>query len=175
MAQELIPTSIQEEISIDYFDLFFTKGWDVSDGDYIKLVEDSFGTNGKFPFARNFPNTEKGRNDQEIWLASFDKQVDALFQFVFSRSIPFTGWKWSRGGGMMGFLNDIARTRCGVSGSLDSWNPMDIVAVQSNMEKIIQNEIEKDVIRGVDKDINKDILNGIMIKYIKSKDLLPIS
>ena len=77
MAQELIPTSIQEEISIDYFDLFFTKGWDVSDGDYIKLVEDSFGPNGKFPFVNNFPNTEKGRNDQEIWLASFDKQGDA--------------------------------------------------------------------------------------------------
>ncbi len=174
MAQELIPTSVQEEISIDYFDLFFTKGWNVSDGDYIKLVEDSFGPNGKFPFVNNFPNTEKGRNDQEIWLASFDKQVNALFQFVFSRSIPFTGWEWSRGGGMMGFLNGIAKTRCGVK-QLDSWNPMDIVAVQSSMEQTIKDEIEKDVIRGVDKDINKDILNGIMIKYIKGLALLPIS
>ena len=175
MAQELIPTSIQEEITIDYFDLFLQKRFDVSDREYLELVEDSFGTGGKFPFAGNFPNTEKGRNDQEIWLASFDKQVDALFQFVFSRSIPLGGWKWSRGGGMMKFLNDMAKNRCGVSGSLDSWNPMDIVAVQTSMEQTIMEEIEKDVIRGVDKDINKDLLNGIMVKYIKSKALLPIS
>ena len=34
---------------------------------------------------------------------------------MISRNIPSSGWKWSRGTGMMGFLNDIASQRCGVS------------------------------------------------------------
>ena len=92
-----------------------------------------------------------------------------------SRRISTSGWVWSRGHGMMGFLNEIARDRCGVTGSADSWNPMDIVAVQISKEGKIKEEIERDVIKGVDAQINKDLLNGIMIKYIKSKDLMPIS
>jgi len=172
---EQIPTAIQEELSIDYFDLFTKNGWDVSDQSYRKLLVDSFGRNGKFPFARNFPNTQKGQKDKETWRASFDKQTLALQTFMMSRKFSNAGWVWSRGDGMMGFLNNIATSRCGVSGSLDSWNPMDIVAVQSSMEQNIKDEIEKYVVKGSDKDINKDILNGIMIKYIKGLALLPIS
>ena len=172
---EQIPTAIQEELSIDYFSLFTQSNWDVSDQKYRKLLVDSFGKNGIFPFATNFPNTEKGQKDKETWRASFDKQTLALQTYMMTRKFPTTGWVWSRGGGMMGFLNNIATTRCGVSGSLDSWNPMDIVAVQSTMEKVIKDEIEKYVVKGSDKDINKDILNGIMIKYIKGLALLPIS
>ena len=172
---EQIPTAIQEEISIDYFDLFTKNGWDVSDRKYRQLLVDSFGRNGKFPFADNFPETPKGQKDKETWRSSFDKQTLALQTYMMTRKFPNNGWVWSRGGGMMGFLNNIAMTRCGVSGSLDSWNPMDVVAVQSSMEKTIKDEIEKDVIKGVDTDINKDLLNGIMIKYIKGLTLLPIS
>jgi len=172
---EQIPTNIQEQLSIDYFDLFTKSGWVVSDQKYRKLLVDSFGRNGLFPFATNFPRTEKGRKDKETWRASFDKQTLALQNYMALRRFPNSGWVWSRGDGMMGFLNNIAMTRCGVSGSLDSWNPMDIVAVQSSMEQTIKDEIEKDVIDGVDKDINKDLLNGIMIKYIKGLALLPIS
>lgn len=172
---EQIPTAIQEELSIDYFSLFIESNWNVSDQKYRKLLVDSFGRNGKFPFYRNFPTTEKGQKDKETWRSSFDKQTLALQTYMMTRKFPNSDWKWSRGDGMMGFLNNIATTRCGVSGSLDSWNPMDIVAVQSSMEQTIKDEIEKDVIDGVDKDINKDLLNGIMIKYIKGLALLPIS
>ena len=172
---EQIPTNIQEQLSIDYFDLFTKSGWVVSDQKYRKLLVDSFGRNGIFPFATNFPRNAKGQKDKETWRASFDKQTLALQNYMTLRRFPNSGWKWSRGDGMMGFLNNIATTRCGVSGSLDSWNPMDIVAVQSSMEQTIKNEIERDVIDGVDKDINKDLLNGIMIKYIKALTLLPIS
>ena len=94
---------------------------------------------------------------------------------MISRDFPFSGWKWSRGNGMMGFLNNVASRKCGVSGSLDSWNPMDIVAVKTNKEQTIKDEIDRDIIKGVKASINKDLLNGIMIKYIKSKDLMPIS
>jgi len=172
---EQIPTAIQEQLSIDFFDLFTKNGWNVSNRQYRQLLLDSFSKNGLFPFAANFPNTEKGRKDKETWRSSFDKQTLALQTYMMTRRFPNTGWVWSRGAGMMGFLNNIAMTRCGVSGSLDSWNPMDIVAVQSSVEQTIKDEIEKDVIMGVDKDINKDILNGIMIKYIKGLALLPIS
>ena len=171
---EQIPTNFQEQFSIDYFDLFLKNNWDVNDRKYGQLLESCFGRNGAFPFSTNFPNTEKGRKDQEVWRASFDKQVLALQQYMNSRRFSSSGWIWSRGDGMMGFLNSIAMQRCGVS-TLDSWNPMDIVGVQLSMQQTIKNEIENDVINGVDKEINKELLNGIMIKYIKSKDLLPIS
>ena len=172
---EQIPTALQEEFSLDFFDLFLKNNWDVNDRQYRELLVNCFGRHGKFPFATNFPNTPKGLKDKEEWRSNFDKQVLALQQYMFSRNVPSAGWKWSRGTGMMGFLNDVASKKCGVSGSLDSWNPMDIVAVKTNKEQTIKDEIDRDIIRGVDKDINKDLLNGIMIKYIKSKDLMPIS
>ena len=172
---EQIPTSIQEQLSIDFFDLFTKNRWNVSDRKYRQLLVNSFGRNGLFPFSTNFPKSAKGQKDKETWRASFDKQTLALQTYMMTRKFPNNGWVWSRGDGMMGFLNGIATNRCGVSGSLDSWNPMDIVAVQSSMEQTIKDEIERDVIDGVDKDINKDLLNGIMIKYIKSLALLPIS
>ena len=171
---EQIPTSIQEQLSIDFFELFTNNGWDVSDRQYRQLLVDSFGKSGTFSFATNFPRTEKGQKDKETWRASFDKQTLALQNYMTLRKFPTTGWVWSRGDGMMGFLNNIASSRCGVK-QLDSWNPMDIVAVQTSKEQKIRDEIDKDIIMGVDKDINKELLNGIMLKYIISKDLLPIS
>ena len=175
---ELIPTRIQEELSIDYFKTFLDNNWDVSDRKYRKLLVDSWGKGGKFPLP-NFGNTDKDIKDREEWRSSYDKQVLALQQFMISRKFPFSGWKWSRGGGMMGFLNEIASDRCGAGGSLDTWNPMDIVAVQINKEDEIKKKINRTIVEGVTtkelKQANKELLNGIMIEYIKSKDLLPIS
>ncbi len=171
---EQIPTALQEEFSLDFFDLFLKNNWNVSDRQYRELLVRSFGRHGKFPFATNFPNTSTGLRNKEEWRSSFEKQCLGLQQYMISHDVPSAGWKWSRGTGMMGFLNSIASQRCGVS-TLDTWNPMDIVAVKSSKENIIVDEIEKDVINGVDEDINKDLLNGIMIKYVKSKDLMPIS
>ena len=135
---EQIPTAIQEQLSIDFFDLFTKNRWNVSDRKYRQLLVNSFGRNGVFPFATNFPSSAKGQKDKETWRASFDKQTLALQNYMTLRRFPTNGWVWSRGDGMMGFLNNIATSRCGVSGSLDSWNPMDIVAVQSSMEQTIK-------------------------------------
>ncbi len=164
MAQEIIPTNIQEEISIDYFDLLLKSNFDISDSKFRKLILDTWGRGGRFPPDR-FPNmnTEKGRHERLVWIDSFDKQMNGLIQFFISRGWrTFSGWKWSRGDGMMGFINDIARQRCGVK-QLDSWNPMDIVAVQVSMEKAIKDEIDSLILPTVADDINKDLLNGIMI------------
>ena len=108
---ELIPTAIQEELSIDYFKTFLDNNWDVSDTKYQKLLSDSWGAGGKFPFS-NFGRTDSDIRKGHEWRSSYDKQVLALQQFMISRDFPFSGWKWSRSDGMMGFLNSIAMHRC---------------------------------------------------------------
>ena len=173
---ELIPTNIQEEISIEYFSLLLDSNLNISKSDYNELLLDVWGEGGKFPISK-FPNldTERGRNERLIWLESYDMQLNAFTNFLNSKGYTkYTGWDWSRGDGMMGFLNNIASSRCGVK-QLDSWNPMDIVAVQTSKEQKIRDEIDEIVLKGVDKDTNKELLNGIMLKYINSKDLIPIS
>ena len=167
MADDL--TTPQEEISRDWFQLFMDNNWDPSTKDYRNLLISSLGKNGKFP-VRNL--TPKRRRD---WVTNFDKQILALQQYVIPRNIPTSGWVWYRGDGIMGFLNDIAQQRCGVSGSLDSWNPMDIVGVKSAKEKEIEDRIKQDVINGVDESTNRSLLNGIMIEYIQKKELMPVS
>ena len=52
-----IPTSIQEEISAEYFDVFLSNNWDVSDQKYRKLLSDCFGKNGKFGKATEVMST----------------------------------------------------------------------------------------------------------------------
>jgi len=173
---EQIPTAIQEEISAEYFKVFLSNNWDVSERAYRKLLSDCWDKNGMYPLATSstMPATPKGLRDRQEWKDSFEKQCLGLQQYMFSREVPSSGWKWSRGDGMMGFLNDIAQDRCGVS-TLDSWNPMDIVAVQSSKETAMKARINRDIIKSVDNDINRELLNGIMIEYVKSKDLMPIS
>ena len=174
--RELIPTKIQEEISLEYFSLLLDSNLNISKSDYNELLLDMWGKGGKFPISK-FPNldTEKGRYERLVWLESYDMQLDAFTNFLNKKGYTkYTGWDWSRGDGMMGFLNNIASSRCGVKQE-DSWNPMDIVAVQTSKEQKIRDEIDEIVLKTVDKDVNKELLNGIMLKYINSKDLIPIS
>ena len=72
---EQIPTALQEEFSLDFFDLFLKNNWDVNDRQYRELLVSCFGKHGKFPFATNFPNTPKGLKDKEEWRSNFDKQT----------------------------------------------------------------------------------------------------
>ena len=87
------------------------------------------------------------------------------------------GWVWSRGNGMMGYLNQIALERCGVS-TLDNWNPMDIVGVQGGQESIIKQTCEAMIVRPTTEEqkvANRGILNDIMVENIYNNKLLPIS
>ena len=162
-------TTQQEDVSKKFFEVFLNNNWDPSDQVYEELLSTCFGKSGIFSLEGLKPKVAAD------WRSSYDKQILALQQYMLPRNISTSGWVWSRGDGMMGFLNGIAKGRCGVSGSLDSWNPMDIVGVTSNKEAEIKAKIKRDVIKGVDKDINKDLLNGIMIEYIQKKALMPIS
>lgn len=165
MADDL--TSKQETVSAKFFNAFINNGWDPSDSEYEKLLSDCFGKTGIYPLSNSKKDIE--------WRDNFDKQVLALQQYAISRSINTTGWIWSRGDGMMEFLNTAAKDKCGISGSLDSWNPMDVVGVLKSSEQKIKKEINTELIKGVDADINRDLLNSIMIKYIRSGELMPVS
>ena len=165
MADDL--TTKQENVSAKFFQTFLDNNWDPSDKKYADLLSDCFGSAGIMPLGNSKVDID--------WRNNFDKQVLALQQYMISRNISASGWKFSRGDGMMGFLNGIAQSRCGVRGSLDSWNPMDVVGVKSSAEQRLRSQIESDVIRGVDPDTNKELLNGIMIEAILKKELMPIS
>ena len=95
---------------------------------------------------------------------------------MISRSIPTSGWVWSRdqANGMMNFLNNIAQKKGGVTGSLDSWNPMDVVAVKKSEEVKIKKRITEMCDTG-DKLLNLNNLNALMEEYIRDKKLMPIS
>ena len=126
------------------------------------------------------------RNGQPIntpfaraWRQNFYSQLEALGMFMSSYGVHNkNGWQWSRGNGMMGFLNSIALQRCGVS-TLDNWNPMDIVGVQASADSIIRQTCEAMIIpnpqTAAQKETNKGILNEIMIEMIEENKLMPIS
>ena len=72
--RELIPTKIQEEISLEYFSLLLDSNVNISKSDYNELLLDMWGKKGKFPTTK-FPNldTEKGRFERLVWLDSFEE------------------------------------------------------------------------------------------------------
>lgn len=165
MADDL--TTRQETVSAKFFQVFLDNNWDPSDKKYADLLSDCFGSTGIFPLGNSKTDID--------WRNNFDKQVLALQQYMISKSIPATGWTFSRGDGMMKFLNDMVQQRCGHTGSLDSWNPMDVVGVKKTAEQRLKKQIENDLIRGVDPATNKELLNGIMVEAILKKELMPIS
>ena len=124
-------TAKQEDCSILFFKEHCDKRFNLNDKQYSDLDKKAFGKGGVYPQAN------------AIWRRSYDEQVLGLQQYMISRSIPTTGWVWSRDqpNGMMNFLNRIAQQKGGVTGSLDSWNPMDVVAVKKSAEAKIKKRI----------------------------------
>ena len=93
-----------------------------------------------------------------------------------------TGYNYSRDTGIMPFLEQIAKTYCGVEGgsrifaTKDTWNPMDIVMVKKSQESSIMRTIQELVtIEGMTERGNLTLLNSIMYESLKSKDMIPIS
>ena len=70
-------------------------------------------------------------------------------------------------------MNKIAQQKGGVTGSLDSWNPMDVVAVKKSEAKIKKRIME--MCDTGDKLLNLNNLNALMEEYIRDKKLMPIS
>ena len=157
-------TAKQEDCSILFFKEHCDKKFKLSDKQYSELDKKAFGKSGVYPQA----NAE--------WRRSYDEQVLGLMNYMISRGIPTTGWSWSRdqASGMMNFLNKTAQQKGGITGSLDSWNPMDVVAVKKSEEAKIKKRITEMCDTG-DKLLNLNTLNSLMEEYIRDKKLMPIS
>ena len=157
-------TAKQEDCSILFFKEHCDKKFNLNDKQYAELDKKAFGKSGVYPQAN------------AIWRRSYDEQVIGLMNYMISRGISTTGWSWSRdqANGMMNFLNKIAQQKGGVTGSLDSWNPMDVVAVKKSEEVKIKKRITEMCDTG-DKLLNLNNLNVLMEEYIRDKKLMPIS
>jgi len=157
-------TEKQEDCSKLFFKEHCDRRFNLTDAQYSKLDQDAFGSGGVYPEAN------------AVWRRSYDQQVLGLQQYMAAYSIPTNGWVWSRAesNGMFNFLNNIARTKGGVTGSLDSWNPMDICAVKGSEERKIKDRINEMCDTG-DPSLNLRNLNALMEEYIREKVLMPIS
>ena len=157
-------TAKQEDCSILFFKEHCDKKFNLNDKQYAELDKKAFGKSGVYPQAN------------AVWRRSYDEQVIGLMNYMISRGITTTGWSWSRdqANGMMNFSNKIAQQKGGVTGSLDSWNPMDVVAVKKSDDAKIKKRITEMCDTG-DKLLNLKNLNALMEEYIREKKLMPIS
>ena len=67
----------------------------------------------------------------QSWRRTYRKQAEAVKNYIGTHK----GYEYSRDEGIMPFIEDIAKTYCGVSVK-DRWNPMDIVMVKKKMKKM---------------------------------------
>lgn len=157
-------TAKQEDCSILFFDEHCKRRFNLSDKQYAELDQRAFGKGGVYPQAN------------AIWRRSYNEQILGLQQYMISYGLTTSGWVWSRdqSSGMMNFLNSIAQRKGGVTGSLDSWNPMDVVAVKKSDENKMRKRISEMCDTG-DKGLNLRNLNALMEEYIRNKTLMPIS
>ena len=124
---------------------------------------------GREPLANEMFKISEGYNNE--WKETYRKQVDAVKKYIGSRK----GYEYSRDKGIMPFIENIAKTDCGVVVK-DRWDPMDIVMVKKNMKKTVEGTIkELTNMKGMSKESNLLILNAYMREALKDKILIGIS
>ena len=105
------------------------------------------------------------------WKITYRKQVAAVKSFIGSQK----GYEYSRDKGIMPYIENIAKTDCGVSVK-DRWDPMDIVMVKKSMKKTVEGTIrELTNMEGMTKESNLLILNAYMREALRDKILIGIS
>lgn len=112
------------------------------------------------------------------WMQTFEEQAKVLKTYLGSNK----GYNYSRNKGIMSFLENVAKTHCGVEGgsrifaTKDTWNPMDIVMVKRSDETAIKKVINEIMsIDGLTEKGKLGLLNAVMYEALKSKQLIPIS
>ncbi len=124
---------------------------------------------GKEPSATEMFKVYDGYNSE--WKETYRKQVDAVKRYIGSQK----GYEYSRDDGTMPYIEDIAKTDCGVSVK-DRWNPMDIIMVKKNKKSVIEGTIrELTNIDGMNKPANLILLNAYMREALEDKVLIGIS
>ena len=105
------------------------------------------------------------------WKETYRKQAIALKKFLGSTK----GYEYSRDYGIMPYIENIAKTECGVSVK-DRWNPMDIVLVKKSLKKVVEGTIREITnIDGMTKDAKLGLLNAYMRETLKQKVLIGVS
>ncbi len=105
------------------------------------------------------------------WRDTYEKQTVALKGFLKNQK----GYIYSRDHGIMPFIENIAKKECGVSVK-DRWNPMDIILVKKNMEKVVEGTIkELTNIPGMSSDQKLEILNAYMREALHDRVLVGVS
>ena len=124
---------------------------------------------GKEPSAKEMLKVYDGYNIG--WKITYRKQVDAVKSFIGSQK----GYEYSRDKGIMPYIENIAKSDCGVSVK-DRWDPMDIVMVKRNMKRVVEETIrELTNMEGMSKESNLLILNAYMREALRDKILIGIS
>ena len=107
----------------------------------------------------------------QSWRRTYRKQAAAVKGYIGSQK----GYIYSRDSGIMPYIENIAKTDCGVSVK-DRWNPMDIVMVKKDMKNVVEGTIrELTNIDGMNKPANLILLNAYMREALRDKILIGIS
>ena len=105
------------------------------------------------------------------WKETYKKQAAAVKGYIKGQK----GYIYSRDDGIMPYIENIAKTDCGVSVK-DRWNPMDIVMVKKGMKDVVEGTIrELTNIDGMNKPANLILLNAYMREALEDKILIGIS
>ena len=124
---------------------------------------------GVEPSAKEMLKVYDGYNLQ--WKITYRKQVDAVKSYIGAQK----GYEYSRDSGTMPYIENIAKSDCGVSVK-DRWNPMDIVMVKKSLERVVEGTIrELTNIDGMNKPANLILLNAYMREALEEKVLIGIS
>ena len=125
--------------------------------------------NNKEPSYKELQSVYDGYSLQ--WKITYRKQADAVKGFLKNQK----GYIYSRDNGIMPFIENIAKTECGVSVK-DRWNPMDIVLVKKDMQTVVEGTIkELTNIPGMSKDQKLEILNAYMREALNDRVLVGVS
>ena len=107
----------------------------------------------------------------QSWRRTYEKQANAVKSYIKNEK----GYEYSRDKGTMPFIENIAKTHCGISVK-DRWNPMDIIMVKKNMKDVVEGTIrELTTIDGMNTPSNLTILNSYMRGLLEDKILIGIS
>tara|TARA_Y100000004_G_scaffold134328_1_gene151918 strand:+ start:232 stop:1404 length:1173 start_codon:yes stop_codon:yes gene_type:complete len=149
MATNAKETAKQENGSRYFFESVIERGKEPTD-DEMKRIYDGFGAE---------------------WRSTYSKQTRALQKFLGGSK----GYEYSRDTGIMPYIENIAKTECGVSVK-DRWNPMDIVLVKKNQKRVVEGTIkELTNIEGMSKESKLSLLNAYMREALKEKVLIGVS
>ena len=116
---------------------------------------------GRMPTVQDVIASDVYPNMPAEWYVVYQLQAEALKKYLGPRK----GYAYSRDKGMMPIIESHA-TKLGVS-TKDAWNPMDVLLTKKSLVTKIEKEVKKTT--------SVVELNNLMAKYLKSKEMIPIS